>query len=154
MLKAATRTETYLQLDCGLAESDTPAKKHKVVDRTSLSCPLSPPPPAPSPRASPDCCSTAPVAKLFCDADSLGDAPSKFTCEQNITDNSFIKRRSGSRYLSVVVTADGIDLYKVGHWWRGAPRASRVCSWSSRGSASSLCRRRAYWHNFLQLDPG
>ena len=82
---------------------------------TAPACPV----PCPRPRQrqasrpSHDCCSTAPVAKLICDADFLGDAPSKFTCEQKVTDDSFRKHRPGSRYLSVVVSADGIQLLTV-----------------------------------------
>ena len=55
---------------------------------TAPACPV----PCPRPRQrqashpSPDCCSAALVTKLSCDAYFLGDAPSKFTCEQKVTD--------------------------------------------------------------------
>ena len=79
---------------------------------TAPACPVPCPRPRQrqAPRPSHDCCSTAPVAKLICDADFLGDAPSKFTCEQKTAGNAIRKRRPGSRYLSVVVSADGIFL--------------------------------------------
>ena len=62
---------------------------------TAPACPVPCPRPRQrqAPRPSPDCCSTAPVPKLFCDAYFLGDAPSKFTCEQKGGGNAVRKRR-------------------------------------------------------------
>ena len=66
-----------------------------------------------APRPSPDCCSAELVAKLSCDVYFLGDAPSKSSSELLLASSSITKRRSGGRYLLVILPTDGIGVGEV-----------------------------------------
>ena len=113
--------------------------------------PASAKPPAPVPTAA---ALRRRVAKLICDAYSLGFAPSKFTCEQKGGGNAVRKRRPGSRYLSVVVALDGIQMREVGICDARVKSGAGVRTLPSNASSGSLLRRRAVWRNFSQVDPG
>ena len=51
--------------------------------------------------------------ETICAAYSLGDAPSKYPAELLLASSSITKRRSGGRYLLVIMRAGGIGVGKV-----------------------------------------
>ena len=62
-----------------------------------------------APRPSHDCCCTAPVAKLICDADFLDDAPNKYVRDLGSSHVALPKCLSGNKYPQLVACADGIE---------------------------------------------
>ena len=106
-----------------------------------------------APRAKPDCCSTALVAKLICDADFLGDAPSKFTCEPKAGGYAVRKRRPGGKYLSVTVSADGIQMREVCIYNAHVKSRAGVRTLPSSELPESLCRSKADQRIWRQADP-
>ena len=114
---------------------------------TAPACPVPCPRPRQrqAPRPSHDCCSTAPVAKLICDADFLSAALSKSICEARGAPIAFTKRRSGGRDLSVIMGADGIKLRGIAQTGPSRRGQARVHTLRYRGFPGSVSRRRTVW---------
>ena len=81
---------------------------------TAPACPIPCPRPRQAPRASPDCCSAAQVAKLICAAYFLSAALNKYSAELHCSHRTLLKRRSRSRYLQLFACADGTGPSLVG----------------------------------------
>ena len=104
--------ETYLQLDCGLAESNAPANcKHPIsFHRSRLPCALPPCRERQAERASHEQTAQQRANETICAACFLGDAPSNYPVELLLASSSITKRRSGGRYLLVIMRAGGIGV--------------------------------------------
>ena len=148
---AKQQIETYLQLDCGLAESNAPAKHPILFHRSRLLCPLSPCRRAASAKRNVPVMSSATATRgrqLISSAYFLGNAPSKYPVELLLASSSITKRRSGGagRYLLVIMRAGGIGVREIGLCGAcdqdlGASKGAQLTIWPiSRATLS--CRNR------------
>ena len=107
--------ETYLQLDCGLAKSNAPAKHPILFHRSRLLCPLSPCRERQAGRASHEQTSQQRANETICAAYFLSAALSKYPSRRSPASNALTLSWFGLVYLQTSVSPVRISLRHVAH---------------------------------------